>query len=456
VEIRYGRLEKIKVFTSSNQKPYKYFTEVGWKFLDQLMAVLLEKPAMNSLNQPSKIAQKRYHPAIIHSLSEIDREHKTALCTACGYTEIHVARSSTGQPTTIVCIRRFQEIADYHRKISLEKARRKPGWKPQHRLSEINTEKKTGICVVCGPTKIYKHIAQGVTYYLCARRLRAANSKYQRARYISSRISDPTAHILSQIDWENKTAVCSLCGPVEIYVWQGKGRTCRRCSNASVQQVPGARKIRRDIHLNLISQFKADRGCKGCGYNENHLMLNLFSEDKGKVQVKVEKLLKLNREDLLGALNNSEVLCVTCSTPRPGHHLENIDQEQRTAICSTCGRTEIIIVRNQNYPHRKPMIYCRTKMREKNGTGVRRYRVKKRLQDPNWKPKHKISQIDLKTMRGVCAICGPTDILKNTIHKEKDTFYRCATAFRKQARESAPLRSQSIKAQKVQSGVVGD
>ena len=116
------------------------------------------------------------------------------------------------------------------------------------------------------------------------------------------------------------------------------------------------------------------------------------------------------------------------------HLLSAIDLEKRTAICSTCGTTEIVVIRNGKHPHWSPVVYCRAKMREKNRVALRRYRAKKRSQDPNWKPKHKVSVINDEKMTGVCAVCGPTDI-KKYIYKQKYTVYLCATRLRKQARE---------------------
>src|SRR5215211_3539457 len=87
----------------------------------------------------------------------------------------------------------------------------------------------TAICSVCGPTEIQKKITEQSVYYYCATHLRAKMRKSRRAHYVA-RSSNP--HALSQIDEENKTAVCAKCGPVEIQIWTGKKKINRRCINS--------------------------------------------------------------------------------------------------------------------------------------------------------------------------------------------------------------------------------
>jgi len=120
------------------------------------------------------------------------------------------------------------------------------------------------------------------------------------------------------------------------------------------------------------------------------------------------------------------------------HHLDNVDLKQRTAICSICGSTSIVVQRDSKHPHRAPSLFCINRYREIVRNCQRRRRAEARLQNPNWKPKHKLSEIDSGKMRGICAICGPTGILKATTYHNQ-TFYRCATNIRKQARDYSRL-----------------
>jgi len=248
---------------------------------------------------------------VIHHLHEIDREHRIALCSVCGWTEIHVPKSRTEPLPKVFCLRRWQELKQGNKRLLNEKRSLKPGWKPRHSLSEIDTEKMTAICSVCGLTDIWKSTEKKSTRYLCGNRERLYGRKYHR-NYYTSRKSNPLSHILSEIDEENKTAVCSICGPVNIYMWQGKRKIGRRCSNASVKGVPEAQKIRREINTNLINRYKAENGCRRCGYNTNLNRLHLHSRKPNKKDLKIEMLLKLNREDLMRELGDCEVLCVNC------------------------------------------------------------------------------------------------------------------------------------------------
>ena len=242
-----------------------------------------------------------------HTLYEIDLENKTAFCIACGRTKIRVSAKGKGKSPKAICLNRYLAVLEAGK----EKRRFISGKKPRHTLSEIDSEKLTAICSVCGPTSVWKYNNKGSTRYACAYRERDYWRNYQR-NYRSSTTSHPNAHALSNIDEEKKTAVCSQCGPVSIYLWQGKKKVGRRCSNATVRDIPGALEIRREINTNAINRFKIENGCKRCGYKSNLLRLTIYSTIGRKSAVKIGKLLRLNKADLQHRLENCEVFCIDC------------------------------------------------------------------------------------------------------------------------------------------------
>jgi hypothetical protein len=120
----------------------------------------------------------------------------------------------------------------------------KPVPKPRHSLSEINSKKMTATCAVCGQTDILKRKVNRYTVYICATKKRNYADKY-RLLHSRPRTYSPTSHVLSEVDDEKKTAVCSQCGPVKIYISRHNNSISRRCSKANMLQVMQAQKKRR-------------------------------------------------------------------------------------------------------------------------------------------------------------------------------------------------------------------
>jgi hypothetical protein len=121
------------------------------------------------------------------------------------------------------------------------------------------------------------------------------------------------------------------------------------------------------------------------------------------------------------------------------HRLDNVELRERTAECLICGPTQVVVRGDSKRPDLAPSIMCINRSREIVRDSQRRRRALERTQNPNWKPKHSLSEIDPKKMRAVCAVCGPTDILKATTFKNQ-TFYRCATIVRQNARDYSRLQ----------------
>jgi hypothetical protein len=107
------------------------------------------------------------------------------------------------------------------------------------------------------------------------------------------------------------------------------------------------------------------------------------------------------------------------------HYLYNVDLEHKTAFCTVCGRTEIYIPTSRT--RTQPRVLCINRARElllDSRASRSRLRAERRSQ-PDWKPRHELSEIDPETLRAVCAICGPTDIRKVT--SRGYTRYDCLT-----------------------------
>jgi hypothetical protein len=169
-----------------------------------------------------------------HYLYEIDLERLTAFCTICGYTEIVLPKTRSNKRVKPLCIARAREKLE-KRLQKAEQAREErqalSGRKQRHILSEIDTENMTAICTVCGPTNIWKstNAYKGRTYYKCGTKSRNYLRKYSRA-HRAGRPTNP--HALSQVNEEADTAVCATCGPVKIEIRLVNKYITVRCINA--------------------------------------------------------------------------------------------------------------------------------------------------------------------------------------------------------------------------------
>ena len=132
--------------------------------------------------QPTHPTQK--WPPHGHYLSDIDIKAKRATCSNCGPTEIVVVinpKHPTWSPM-IYCITRKREINRIgQRRLREKKHARDPNWKPKHSLSKIDSETMRAVCSICGPTDIFKARTdkRNHTLYRCAEQAR----KYARQHY---------------------------------------------------------------------------------------------------------------------------------------------------------------------------------------------------------------------------------------------------------------------------------
>ena len=173
----------------------------------------------------------------------------------------------------------------------------------------------TAICAVCGPTDVHRvTIKKKYTAYICATKSRQSSRAYRLAHphIPHSQQFDPTAHVLSNVDDQNKTAVCSQCGPVKIYIRRSKNLITRVCKNASNERSKKAEKKRRVENRRFAESYKLARGCKNCGYREYAKTLQFHAPGRDRRADHIGKLMRLKQEHLLHELEKYDVLCRNC------------------------------------------------------------------------------------------------------------------------------------------------
>lgn len=187
--------------------------------------------------------------------------------------------------------------------------------KSKHSLSSIDQESRTAICAVCGPTHVHRvKIRKIYTAYVCATRSRQRSEAYRLANphIPHPQQLDPTAHVLSNVDDENKTAICLQGGPVKIYIRRSKNLLTRVCKNASNKRSRTAEKKRQEENREFVESYKVSHGCKNCGYSEDSKTLEFHAPGRDRRTDRIGKLLRLKQERLLQELEKYEILCKNC------------------------------------------------------------------------------------------------------------------------------------------------
>lgn len=120
-------------------------------------------------------------------------------------------------------------------------------------------------------------------------------------------------HHLTQIDPEHRTAVCSVCGSVKIYVSRSRQYSSWRCGKAFVVQGTQAKYARKEANTELINEYKRRKVCKRCGYWSLDPSEYRFFEIHLPRKEKIEILAwSASRERLIRELEKRDLYCKKC------------------------------------------------------------------------------------------------------------------------------------------------
>ena len=150
----------------------------------------------------------------------------------------------------------------------------------QHVLSEVDEEKKIGICVVCGPVRVHpatgsQRLACGQAWW-CGRapperqQGKPSQESIERRRAAAIEAGGTCAHALSNIDMHGMTADCVLCAPKfgRVRVYKAEGARARAGGDLVVcGRRPASRKAPgKTTHvLSNIDESKRLATCALCG-----------------------------------------------------------------------------------------------------------------------------------------------------------------------------------------------
>jgi hypothetical protein len=230
-----------------------------------------------------QLNQKRRRPPNknIHRLTNVNVETRTATCSVCGPTDIY----GVGNQNPIRCASRSR--------LSKNK-------KELHRLTNINIETRTATCSVCGPTGIY---GMPNRYSIrCANKVRLSKDKvvsYHRLGRLSK------SHILSDIDKEKRTAVCSRCGPIAIRFSNPRSPAYREPAEVRQQRIADNKK--------LVQTYMRQHACKRCGVRDpnpnNFKFLQIHLPRAQKIG---ELIRSATSEQLLAEMEKRDMYCRSC------------------------------------------------------------------------------------------------------------------------------------------------
>lgn len=305
-----------------------------------------------------------------HQLLSIDPETRMGVCDRCGHTKImKCGKTEDTQYWGCSYANSRLDVNGDPRVDTLEgKRENKTTARNGHTLSSFSIEDQSGHCDRCGPTTIVKCGKNpGTQYWGCAfaypRKTAAVNLH---------------RHQLSEINPDDRSAVCSQCGPTQV-IKNGGGWICRY-STSNPKGVLDVENYRRH-QLSEINPDTKRAVCANCGPVDISSSGTRDGERRWKCQFAHRVRPK--------------------SVDRPKKHcLISIDPSKKKGVCRECGVVEIV-----NYPTQK-------------GCPWRCFNSRR------WAPilrKYGLSQEDYEKMYreqdGKCAICkDPHEVLSVDHH----------------------------------------
>lgn len=207
---------------------------------------------------------------------------------------------------------------------------------------------------------------------------------------INNKALSAKGHRLSNVDFEKRTATCSLCG--DVIISRGVNRTRGgistsywRCAFAYGRKSPGDKTWVKKHRVSCVDETTETGTCETCGIG---VRMSKAGKDGGGNRVwRCYKAVKDRAEPKLGLIKSRE------------HLISGVDEITKTGICKRCGPVE---VRGSVGYKGRTRWRCFEEIRSRPGDPVKQRAHKLRIN-------YGISVADYDAMferqGGVCAIC---------------------------------------------------
>lgn len=148
---------------------------------------------------------------LTHQLLTVAVDSRTGQCTVCGVVRIVPSKGTAQRHGPWACGRKPPLLSEEQRSQRMKERNytKRMGRALLHQLSDINEERRTGTCAVCGFVRVLQ--GKGTRQRL--------DSPWTCARRPPDRVGGKTTHVLSDINPQTKTGTCALCGPVAL-IWR--------------------------------------------------------------------------------------------------------------------------------------------------------------------------------------------------------------------------------------------